>query len=34
MITLKRIVKTLLTEYIKGFRVSADMTYGYLYKNK
>ena len=34
MKTLKRIVKTLLTEYIKGFRVSANMTYGYLYKNK
>ena len=31
---LKKIAKTLITEYIKGFRVSADMTYGYLYKNK
>lgn len=34
MKTLKRIAKTLLTEYIKGFRESADMTYGHLYKNK
>lgn len=31
---LKKIVKTLITEYIKGFRKSADMTYGHLYKNK
>ena len=31
---LKRITKTLITEYIKGFRESADMTYGHLYQNK
>lgn len=31
---LKRIAKTLITEYIKGFRESAYMTYGHLYENK
>ena len=31
---LKKIAKTLITEYIKGFRESADMTYDHLYKNK
>ena len=31
---LKKIAKTLITEYIKGFRECADMTYGHLYENK
>lgn len=34
MKTLKRITKTLITEYIKSFRESADMTYGHLYRNR
>ena len=34
MKTLKRITKALITGYIKEFRESANMTYGYLYKNK
>ena len=32
MKTLKRITKALITGYIKRFRESANMTYGYLYR--
>ena len=32
MKTLKRLTKALITGYINGFRESANMTYGYLYR--
>ena len=32
MKTLKRITQALINGYIEGFRESANMTYGYLYR--